>query len=664
MCWTIPIIMNKFFTYFFIFVSLFVPSQLSAQEKMISEVAFDHDANIETFGFGADISWLSQQESWGTYYCNRAGKRADLMDILKQDFGINALRFRVWVNPAGGWSGKKDVIGLCKRAHAKGFKIMISFHYSDTWADSGSQTIPAQWTDHSADALEKNVYDHTQDVLSGLKAEGIIPVWVSLGNETKQGMLYETGRTNTTEGVKNFVRFINAGAKAVKEIDPNIITIIHLSNGHDQGTAQKMFDNLEKYGANYDCLGFSAYPKWSHLDITTDAQIASAVSTYINVFKNLKSRFNKPIMVMETGHYGTEPYDANRFFAEFIKALIKDGELGCFYWEPEAFDNGGYNLGAWSSATHQGTIAMDAFKGTKFTKVENYFTKRISSLDDRRIYEPTDTVEIKVYAKPSTNITSLSKVDFYLGKSIMQTSIPSGTSISSSYTFQTDSLPPGAYAFHAIATDNQGNTESTDTIHFLNDIVTVFQENAEGYAGLSDESAKIATTVKRYTGDGYIPASSTRKSYVYWDAYFPEPGTYTLYVRYHCDEKRSMQFHLNDSITFYVSGNASPAGRWSYGTKAFDVPTAGLYHLSMQGGTAKGYPDLDFIAIASPEGVALVGFASDADAVQAISKTTREGHDAQHPSAIYDLQGRLVRQSASNLPKGLYILDGKKVNIK
>lgn len=35
------------------------------------------------------------------------------MDILKDDFGINAIRFRVWVNPSGGWSGKNDKEGLC-----------------------------------------------------------------------------------------------------------------------------------------------------------------------------------------------------------------------------------------------------------------------------------------------------------------------------------------------------------------------------------------------------------------------------------------------------------------------------------------------------------------------------------------------------------------------
>ena len=376
------------------FLLAFLACCMASAQLTVTETVFDRKANEDKFAFGADISWLSQQESWGTYYCNRQGKRADLMDILKEDFGLNAVRFRVWVNPSGGWSGKQDVINLCKRAYAKGLKIMISFHYSDTWADSSNQTIPGQWTDHSAEALAQKVYEHTKDVLSGLKKEGIIPKWVSIGNETKYGMLYETGRTKTTEGMMNFVKFINSGAKAVKEISEDIITIIHLPNAHDEGTARNMFDNLKKYGANYDCIGLSAYPRWSHLDVTTDANITSTINKYLTTFKNLKSRFGKPVMVMETGHYANEPYDANRFLAEFMKALIADGELGCFYWEPEAFDNSGYNLGAWSSATHQATIAMDAYMGIKHTKVSQYATSLLMLPNDTLIFKPGEKVDM------------------------------------------------------------------------------------------------------------------------------------------------------------------------------------------------------------------------------------------------------------------------------
>lgn len=634
-----------------VFVFLLLTCSMNAQNKSVTEIAFDHDENMGNFAFGADISWLSQQESWGTYYCNRAGKKADLMDILKDDFGINAIRFRVWVNPSGGWSGKNDVINLSKRAHAKGYKIMISFHYSDTWADSGNQTIPAKWTDHSAEALAKNVYDHTKDVLTGLKDAGITPKWVSIGNETKFGMLYETGRTNTTEGVKNFVKFINAGAKAVKEIDEDIITIIHLSNGHDESTARKMFDNLEKYGANYDCLGFSCYPKWSHLDITNDANIKTAVNTYLNVFKNLKSRFKKPVMVMETGHYGTEPYDANRFFAEFIKALINDKELGCFYWEPEAFDNSGYNLGAWSSVTHQGTIAMDAFKGLKHTNVSKYASATILQPNDNDIYSASDTIKLKFFVNTSTKVTSVNNVDLYVDKKLYKSVANEGKM--TNYNFDVESLSKGAHSFHALVYDNQGHQESSDTIHLLNDDVTIFQENEEGFGGSSDGEISVAKKITRYTGSGYIPSVESSKSLLYYNVYFPEAGKYTLYVRFNSTDKRTLSVRVGGKAMTIV-GALSPNNRWSYMSKQFEVLDPGTYQVTLSGLT-KGYPNIDYVAFSRSENGESVERV-DATDVQSINA------DLINADVVYDLKG-VPHRADERLPRGLYISNGKKIMI-
>lgn len=629
-----------------------------AQLLTVKETVFDRAAAEDKFAFGADISWLSQQESWGTYYCNRQGKRADLMDILKEDFGLNALRFRVWVNPSGGWSGKKDVIGLCKRAHAKGYKIMISFHYSDTWADSGSQTIPGQWTDHSADALAKNVYDHTRDVLSELKAEGIIPKWVSLGNETKYGMLYETGRTKTTEGYQNFVKFINAGAKAVKEIDEDIITIIHLPNGHDEATARSMFDNLKKFGANYDCIGLSAYPRWSHLDVTTDANIASAVSKYITVFKNLRSRFGKPVMVMETGHYGTEPYDGNRFLAEFMKALLADGDLGCFYWEPEAFDNGGYNLGAWSSATHQGTIAMDAYMGIKHTKVEKYATTRITKPVDTDIFQPADTVELKVYAKTTTAITTVSRVDFFLNKKKVHAIAPEKKL--TYFTYATDSLPAGAYKFYAVVTDDQAHSMSTDTISFLVGRPVIFQEAEPGFVACSDPAVAVSKSVKRYTGSGYYPGSADRQTYLEWRLWFPQAGEYTCYLRYHATESKSVKVYVDDQMSS-ISCPTTATDKWEYARKVLQIEAGGWHTIRVQGLTTKGYPDLDFIAFEAPEGGLPVAATESADGIREVSPSAGGGLSPNGAGAtLYDLSGRPFPQAVAP-PRGIYVKGGKKV---
>ena len=97
---------------------------------------------------GADIGWLSEMEQSGRIWRDSLGIQPDLLDIL-DDYCINTIRLRVWVNPANGWSGKQDVINLAKRATAKGYRIMIDFHYSDSWADPGQQTKPAAWANFS-----------------------------------------------------------------------------------------------------------------------------------------------------------------------------------------------------------------------------------------------------------------------------------------------------------------------------------------------------------------------------------------------------------------------------------------------------------------------------------------------------------------------------------
>ena len=54
-------------------------------------------------------------------------------------------------------------------AHQLGMRLMIDFHYSDSWADPGQQTKPAAWNTYSLDELQNAVAEHTSDVLTALK---------------------------------------------------------------------------------------------------------------------------------------------------------------------------------------------------------------------------------------------------------------------------------------------------------------------------------------------------------------------------------------------------------------------------------------------------------------------------------------------------------------
>ena len=331
---------------------------LTAQAITVTDTLFNRAAHEADFAFGADVSFVPQMESWGTKWLDKNGRQKDILQILKEQ-GINSIRLRVWTVGSGA-SSKQEVVSMCRRAKAKGMSVMIDFHYSDTWADPGSQTIPSAWTDHSVEALAKNVYDHTFDVLSAIKAAGVVPKWVQVGNETKRGMLYPVGQTNKGGSVA-FAKFVQAGYDAVKAVDSTMQVIVHLPDGHDNSLYRSIFDGLKKNGAKWDIIGLSAYPRWSHLDGPT---MITRVMANIN---DLKARYKTPCMVVETGHYPREAVVGNQYLVGVMDKMIKNGDLGCFYWEPESM--GGYDMGAWDEATRQPTVMMDAFLGVKHTTV-------------------------------------------------------------------------------------------------------------------------------------------------------------------------------------------------------------------------------------------------------------------------------------------------------
>ena len=100
------------------------------------------------FAKGADVSWITQMEASGYGWYNDNGTQQDVLQILK-DHGMDTIRLRVWVDPADGWNGRNDVVAKAVRARNAGFRIMIDFHYSDSWADPGQQNKPAAWRTHT-----------------------------------------------------------------------------------------------------------------------------------------------------------------------------------------------------------------------------------------------------------------------------------------------------------------------------------------------------------------------------------------------------------------------------------------------------------------------------------------------------------------------------------
>lgn len=305
------------------------------------------------FAKGADVSWLTQMEAAGIKFYNSSGTEQECMLLLK-NIGMNSIRLRVWVNPATGWNNSADVVAKAIRAKNLGMKILIDFHYSDTWADPGNQTKPAAWAGQDIATLQTSVYNHTLTVMNALQSNGITPDWVQVGNETNDGMLWPEGKASVN--MANYAKFISAGYNAVKAVSSTSKVIVHLSNGYDNSLYRWNLDGLRSNGAKWDVIGMSLYP--------TAANWTSLNSQCLANMNDMVARYGSEVMICEVGMSWTDATACNAFITDLIsktKLVSNNKGLGVFYWEPEAYNNWqGYSLGAFDN-TGRPTAALNAF---------------------------------------------------------------------------------------------------------------------------------------------------------------------------------------------------------------------------------------------------------------------------------------------------------------
>lgn len=303
---------------------------------------------------GADVSWITEMEASGVQFYNTGGTSVDGMKLV-QSLGVDAVRLRVWVNPQNGWCNQDDLLVKARRAKHLGMRLLIDFHYSDTWADPGQQNKPAAWSTLSFSELKAAVASHTTSVLQLLKDNGIQPEWVQVGNETGNGMLWEDGKASVN--MANYAALNNAGYDAVKAILPNSKVIVHLQNGQDNSLFRWLFDGLNNNGGKWDVIGMSLYPNKENWEAYNTA--------CINNINDMISRYQSEVMICEVGMSWDEEEVAERWLKELLKAangIPNQKVLGIFYWEPLAYAGwNGYTLGAFDN-NGRPTKVWNAFK--------------------------------------------------------------------------------------------------------------------------------------------------------------------------------------------------------------------------------------------------------------------------------------------------------------
>jgi arabinogalactan endo-1,4-beta-galactosidase len=333
---------------------------VSAIAVLIAISSISPRAYAVSFANGADVGWLTQLESLGYTYVS-SGTQMSALQILKND-GVNTIRIRTFVNPtitAGslgvGNCNQAGSIALAQLAHSMGFQIMIDFHYSDTWADPGRQTIPAAWAGQTFAELETSVYNYTFNFMKALAADGIFPQWVQVGNEINSGFLWPTGEyTNFAQ----MAGLINSGYNAVKAVSSSTEVVVHLATLSNLSDFEWFFDNLKANGGKWDVIGASYYDG------------PGTLSTITSNMNTLTARYGKPIIICEIGHAVSDLSGSENDLKTAIaavKAVPNGMGQGVIWWEPEAPDN------STTSNYSMGAATVVSGKELQFTATMNQF---------------------------------------------------------------------------------------------------------------------------------------------------------------------------------------------------------------------------------------------------------------------------------------------------
>ena len=313
----------------------------------------------QAFAKGADVGWLPQMEATGYKFYDQDGTQKECLQLLK-DRGMNSIRLRVWVNPnddkASGHCRKEETVVMALRAQKMGMRVMIDFHYSDSWADPAKQFKPKAWEKHSFPELLNDVYDHTFDVISALKNVGVTPEWVQVGNEIPGGMMWPEG---STDNWNQLGQLLNKGYDAVKAVDKKIKVIVHVDEGNNNAKFRTFFDNATAQKVNYDVIGLSYYPYWIKKDYS---ETIADLQFNLN---DMVSRYGKEVMVVEVGGEDDKvqnTYELLKATINAVKNVPNNKGLGVMYWEPQGARSWSqYALSAWQ-ADGKPSPALDAFK--------------------------------------------------------------------------------------------------------------------------------------------------------------------------------------------------------------------------------------------------------------------------------------------------------------
>jgi arabinogalactan endo-1,4-beta-galactosidase len=305
------------------------------------------------YAIGADLSFLKQAEDDGFVFTDGGEPKAGLR--IFNDHGYNWIRLRLFHTPVDLPNDLPYTIALARAAKQLGFKFLLDYHYSDTWADPGKQSIPKAWQGMSHEQLVEAVYSYTRDTIKAFVDADAQPDMVQIGNEITNGMLWPDGKL--PENWDHFADLVQAGINGVdigRGNRPRPLIMIHIDKGGDMQATRAFFDKWESYGIDYDVIGQSYYPWWHGSLLDLRENLIFMANTYQKDIIIVEVAYNcEPAEYRDRPGPFPETPEGQRQFLEEVQRLVLDTPHNCgrgvFWWEPATeqrgrrtmFDGGG-----------------------------------------------------------------------------------------------------------------------------------------------------------------------------------------------------------------------------------------------------------------------------------------------------------------------------------
>lgn len=303
---------------------------------------------------GVDISEAAYAAAHGVSFQDTDGTAKEPLQIFA-DHGYTWARVRLMagLDPSAAYNyGLVQDLDYVKSValdvKAKGMKFLLDLHYSDYWADPGTQDTPAAWASATTlDAMATQVTAYTQSVMEALVAQGTPPDMVQIGNEVDGGMLWSLGKitASTAAGFAAFVTLEKAavaGLEAGRGSSALPVILIHTArlSTKSSATVVKWYQNLAAAGGVFDAIGLSYYPMWHGSQ--------TLLGDTIRALRSDATLGSKPVWVAETAYYWTTnaegytgsdllPYDqtpaGQKAFLKATRATVTSaGGAGVFCW--------------------------------------------------------------------------------------------------------------------------------------------------------------------------------------------------------------------------------------------------------------------------------------------------------------------------------------------